>query len=274
MSNNKSPGSDGLPKEFYSTFWDDIKEDLCEMLNNIYLKQELCESQKTAIVKLIYKKGNPKELKNWRPINLLSIDYKILSKILAERLKHVMPTIVSKDQYCGVPNGGITTANSILTNIWDIECKHNRSKLMYLLIDQKKAFDRVNHQYLLKTLKALNLHPNFIQWVQTMYRESYSHIEINGSLTKRINIKRSVRQGCPLSMLLFILTAEGLTQKIKANNKIKGYKITPNIEKKVVAYADDPTIILTDPNSIKESLDTINSYCKASGAEIKTNRKS
>ena len=57
-------------------------------------------------------------------------------------------------------------------------------------------------------------------------------------------------------------------QKIKTNNQIKGYKITPTIEKKIVAYADDTTLILTDPKSIKESVDTINSYCKASGAEI------
>ena len=183
-----------------------------------------------------------------------------------------MPNIVSKDQYCGVPNRGIGTANSILTNIWDIECKYNRNKLMFLLIDQKKAFDRVNHKYLFKTLKALNLPQNFIDWVKIMYKESHSHIKINGSLTKRIKIKRSVRQGCPLSMLLFILTAEGLTQKIKVNTKIKGYKITPSIEKKIVAYADDTTLILTDLTLIKESLNTINSYCKASGAEINTDK--
>ena len=266
MKNNKSPGSDGLTKEFYQTFWDDIKEDLCETMNNIYLKEELCETQKSAIVKLIYKKGDPRELKNWRPISLLNIDYKILSKILANRLKTIMPQLVGKDQYCGVPNRSISSANSILSNIWDIECKYKRSKLMYLLIDQKKAFDRVNHQYLFGTLKALNLPSNFISWVKTMYRDVYSYIEINGKLTRKICIKRSVRQGCPLSMLLFVLTAEGLAQKITTN--IKGYRITPTREKKLVAYADDTTLILTEPKSIQEAIKTINTYCNSSGAEM------
>ena len=268
MSNKKSPGSDGLTKEFYLTFWEDLKEDLCEMMNNTYLKEELCESQKEAIVKLIYKKGCPRELKNWRPISLLNIDYKILSKILANRLKTLMPQLVGKDQYCGVPNRSISTANSILTNIWDIECKYRRSKLMYLLIDQKKAFDRVNHEYLFGTLKALNLPENFITWVKLMYRDVYSYIEINGKLTKKIHIKRSVRQGCPLSMLLFVITAEGLAQMIKTNNNIKGYKITPNQEKKLVAYADDTTLILTEPNSLQEAFKQITNYCSTSGAEL------
>ena len=268
MSNNKSPGSDGLTKEFYTVFWEDLKEELIETINNIYLRGEMTDSQKMAIVKLIYKKGNPKELKNWRPISLLNIDYKLLSKIMANRLKKVMSKITGKDQYCGIPKKSIHTANSILTNIWDIENTYSRSKLMFLLIDQKKAFDRVDHQYLFGTLKALNLPENFIHWVQCMYKNVYSQIEINGTLTKKINIKRSVRQGCPLSMLLFVLSAEGLAEMIRQNQSIKGYKITPSSEKKIVAYADDTTLLLTDKVSIQQSLETIERYCNASGAMI------
>ena len=101
-----------------------------------------------------------------------------------------------------------------------------------------------------------------------MYQDVYSYIEINGKLTKKIRIKRSVRQGCPLSMLLFVLTAEGLAQKITTNTNIKGYRITPTQEKKLVAYADDTTVILTEPKSIKEAIETINTYCNVSGAEM------
>ena len=101
-----------------------------------------------------------------------------------------------------------------------------------------------------------------------MYRDVHSYIEINGKLTKKIHIKRSVRQGCPLSMLLFVITAKGLAQMINTNKNIKGYKITPNQEKKLVAYADDTTLILTEPNSIQEAIKKITNYCSASGAEL------
>ena len=67
MQNNKSPGADGLPKEFYITFWSELKEDICEMLNNIFLKKSLSNSQKQAIIKLLYKKGDPKELEAREP---------------------------------------------------------------------------------------------------------------------------------------------------------------------------------------------------------------
>ena len=74
MSNNKSPGSDGQIKEFYIHFWPDLKEELTELYINIYLSKKLPESQKLAIITLLYKKGDPKLLKNWRPISLLNID--------------------------------------------------------------------------------------------------------------------------------------------------------------------------------------------------------
>ena len=266
MQNNKSPGADGLPKEFYITFWTELKEEICEMLNNIFLKKSLSNSQKQAIIKLLYKKGDPKELKNWRPVSLLNTDYKILSKILANRLKPKMELLTGKDQYCGIQDRSIGMANNILTDMWNIETTYVKNTLIYLVIDQQKAFDRVDHKYLFDILKSLNLPDNFIQWVKIMYKNIYSNIEINGTTTRKINIMRSVRQGCPLSMLLFVLSAEGLAEKIRENKKITGYKINPRTEKKIVAFADDTTLILTNKQSIEESLKTINEYCQASGA--------
>ena len=104
-----------------------------------------------------------------------------------------------------------------------------------------------------------------------IYTDTGSNVEINGATTKKIKILRSVRQGCPLSMLLFVLSAKGLAKKIRANKDIEGYKINPSTEKKLAAYADNTTLILTNTKSIKESLNTIDDYCKASGA--RTNKE-
>ena len=120
MKNEKSPGSDGLTKEFYIIFWNDLKDILKEMLNNIYLANTLSESQKEGIIKLLYKKRNVKELKNWRPISLLNIDYKILTKILANRVKEILPKIIDQDQACGTKGRSINDHLETLTSLTEI----------------------------------------------------------------------------------------------------------------------------------------------------------
>ena len=80
MPNNKSPGNDGLTKEFYETFWEEIKTLFCNSIKKSYQNGELSISQRQALIKLIEKKNkNKKLMKNWRPISLLNIDLKLIS---------------------------------------------------------------------------------------------------------------------------------------------------------------------------------------------------
>ena len=104
MAKEKSPGEDGLPKEFYHKFQDILIPELCELYNNIVLSGKQPISQKNAVIKLLYKKGDHRKLKNWRPVSLLNVDYKILSKIMANRLKLVLENIIPSEQKCGIPN--------------------------------------------------------------------------------------------------------------------------------------------------------------------------
>ena len=233
LNNNKSPGSDGLSKEFYMTFWNDLKEHLTELYLNIFLQRQMTPTQRTAIVKLIYKKNDPHDLRNWRPISLLNIDYKILSSALANRIKPLMEKIINEDQTCGVPGTSIQNNNDILNYIWNItnDPAGNKKGLSYLCIDQEKAFDRIEPNYIMKVLKTLNFGKGFNTWIEILYKEITSQVMINGVLTKPINIQRSVRQGCPISMLLFVIGAEGLAEQIRNNKHIEGYEL-PNGQKK------------------------------------------
>ncbi|CAC5405319.1 unnamed protein product [Mytilus coruscus] len=96
---NKSPGVDGIGKSFYTKFWNIIGEDLIEILNNVYLNGELTESMKTGLILLVYKnKGNRKDLKQWRPISVLCVDYKILTKFLSKNLSKVINKLLDKNQ--------------------------------------------------------------------------------------------------------------------------------------------------------------------------------
>ena len=105
MDNDKSPGHDGITKEFYIKFWDVVKEPLCASVRQSFIAGELSTSQKQAIIKLIEKKDRDKRfIKNWRPISLLNVDMKLISKVLASRLKSVISSIVNENQVAYVNN--------------------------------------------------------------------------------------------------------------------------------------------------------------------------
>ena len=96
MPNNKSPGNDGITKEFYEAFWNDLKTPPVLSVDKAFKVGELSTSTKQAVTKLIEKKDKDKQLiKNWRPISLLNIDTKLVSKVLAEGLKTALPSLIS-----------------------------------------------------------------------------------------------------------------------------------------------------------------------------------
>ena len=108
MKNEKSPGDDEIPKEFYHKFFHLLKDELTELYNNIKFEKIMPDSQKNATVKLLFKKGDHRSLKNWRPISLLNTDYKILSKILTNRISNVLDKIVPIEQKCGIKGRKMT----------------------------------------------------------------------------------------------------------------------------------------------------------------------
>ena len=107
MQSGKSPGADGLPVEFYRRFWGLLGQDLVEILNYSFTHGSLSDSQRLGIIRLLYKKDDPLLLKNWRPISLLNTDYKICTKVLANRLRRVISLVLSGDQTCGIPSRSI-----------------------------------------------------------------------------------------------------------------------------------------------------------------------
>lgn len=103
MARRKAPGSDGLPMEFYLKFWGLLGSDLVRVLNSCFSASRLSRSQRRGVISLSFKKGDRLDPKNWRPISLLNVDYKIASRAIAGRLLKVLSTVVDKDQTCGVP---------------------------------------------------------------------------------------------------------------------------------------------------------------------------
>ena len=118
---DKSPGNDGIKKEFYIKFWDVVKEPLCTSIQQSFKEGKLSTSQKQAIIKLIEKKDRDKRfIKNWRPISLLNVDMKLISKVLASRLKSVISTIVNENHVAYVINRFISESGRLISDVLDI----------------------------------------------------------------------------------------------------------------------------------------------------------
>ena len=269
MQNNKTPGQDGIPKEFYTRYWDILKENITELYNENYVNNSMTESQKLAVLRLLYKKEERKRLKNWRPISLLNTDYKIAATAVANRLRKVLPEIVHEDQTCGIPNRSIYENLFRLRDITQ-HAKKNNTNLILVGLDQEKAFDRVDRTFLEKILEKMNFGPSFQRWIQVLYTGAQGKIINNGWLSDPIEIERGLRQGCPLSPLLYVLVAETLGQAIRKEQEIHGvhYPGGKGITSKITQYADDTTLTLKDEQSVKKCFDIIHRFEAGSGSKL------
>ena len=117
---------------------------LLHVANECFRDGDLCDSMKGSVTRLIFKKrGDRKSLKNWRPISLLNVDYKIISKVITSRLASVIEFIVHSDQTCSVPGRSIFSNVTLLRDIMDFIQQTDECAILVSL-DQEKAFDRVN----------------------------------------------------------------------------------------------------------------------------------
>lgn len=270
MPSNKSPGPDGITAEFYKMFWPELKPILIEIYQTMSESKQMSRSMSRGVITLIYKnKGDKKSLKNWRPISLLNVDYKIIAKVIANRMKGVLRSIISEEQTCCIPGRDIADNIMSIRDVIDFtECEDYEQGIL-LKIDQEKAFDRVSHKYMFNVLKAFNFGEAFINWIRIFYTNISSAVKCNGFLTSYFNIERSVRQGCPLSAMLYTLCAQPLNNIIKAHPNIHGIKI-PNCDKSSLLYqhADDSTFTIKDDKSCEHVMEMLEIYCAASGAKI------
>ena len=136
-----------------------------------------------------------------------------------------------------------------------------------LFLDQEKAFDRMSHTFILKTLRHFGFGEEIIDWINIIYKDCTARVKINGFLTQMFSIERGVRQGCPLSNLLYVLCIEVLCLEIKTNEKIKGLNYMTK-KHKDLSYADDLSILTTSIESLNEIFGTLSKYQNATNAKI------
>ena len=180
MKNDKSPENYGITKEFCEFFWDDIKNSLPDSIKKSFKSGELCTSQKQAVIKLTEQKDRDKRLiKNWRSIFLLNIDTKLISKIIGIRLKKVLNNFISKTQIAYLNNRFISEGGRLISDVVEITDLLKIEGIL-LTVDIEKAFDSVNHLFLVSALEKYGFKNDFIRWTKLLLKNQESCI-INGA---------------------------------------------------------------------------------------------
>ena len=193
MPNGKSPGHGGLTKEFYEHFWDDLKFYFINSLRQFKIDGNVSISQRQAIIKLIAKKGRDKRfVKNWRLISLLNVDTKILSKSLAEKLKNVLPKIISSNQTAYVKNRCMSESGRLISDVIET-CDILDIPGYLVIIDIEKPFGSLDHDFLLSALKNFGFGENFIHWMKVLLNNQQSCVINGGFTTRYFNLEKGVR---------------------------------------------------------------------------------
>lgn len=238
-----------------------------ECIKECYDSKELSPSQKKGLIRISYKKNGRIHIENYRPITLLNVDLKILTRTLAKRMAKVLPRLIHDNQKC-VPGRNITTNIHIVQDLIDA-INSGRDGAALIFLDQEKAFDRMSHEFIFKTLEKFGFGNKFIEWIKIIYSDMISSVKVNGFLTAEFIIKRGVRQGCPLSALIYVLCAEVLGIEIRANKKITGFKYNNGAnEHKVAQYADDMNVCVTNRESIIELFKVLEKFGEATNARV------
>lgn len=245
LPRNNSPGADGLPVEFYATYIDLLAPHLHSLYTEALEIGVLPHSTLQALVVSLLKPGrDPLHISNYRPLSLLNTDYKILSKLLAIRLNQFIPSLVHSDQ-CGFVPGRSTALNirrlhQILLNVTDPGILEG-----CISLDLRQAFDSLRWDYMFSALRRCHIPDTYIAWVKLLYTNPTARARTGRHISEPYAVARGMRQGCPLSPLLFILAMEPLLHKLRAHTGEKGI-LRGRVTHMVSAYADDLILYFRD----------------------------
>ncbi|KAJ1166933.1 hypothetical protein NDU88_007327 [Pleurodeles waltl] len=231
------------------------------------------EEEEPETSQILTSPGERCELKNWRPISLLNVDYKILSKTMVNRVKDAMGEIVHLDQTCGVAGRRVADSLALIRDTIQYITDRNIHAALVCL-DQEKAFDCVSQEFMERVLQGFGSGEWFCHYVRIMYTDIFSSVMVNGWRRDPFPIRSVVRQGCPHSPSVFVLVIELLAEYISKNPSISGIPTPADAKKEVkcTLYMDDVTLFCADGKSVQSLLEGCKDFGKASWSKINVDK--
>jgi hypothetical protein len=303
----KAAGPDGLPAEFYKSFEELIVHNLYNTLIEAHGRGFLPPTMHEGDI-VLYKKGDSRDPRNYRPITLVQVDYKTLASltvvpsvlhamaprrvacelpggvvlrslyspkkiILVARMKKVVSNFVSKKQLGFVPKRLIGEATHLLKLAQAFLDEEGRDGLL-LALDWETAFERVSWEYYHLALEALQFGPIFRGWAKLLSNPKalpMRRIKANGGRSNPFSIKCGVPQGCPFSPLAFLVVAEALTRLIQNDESINGIEINRE-HIKISQFADDTQLFAEKYEDFTKALVRVSIYERATGSKVNAHK--
>lgn len=280
---NKSPGLDGLTFEVYkyiSSHHQPTANLLLNVLNDA-LDGLIPRSWKETRMVMLYKKGDRDLLANWRPLSMINTDAKLFTKLLANRFQKHMARIINPYQ-TGFLHNRLISDNGWITQSLMAHLQHTDkdNPAVGILLDQEKAYDRVHPDYLHKTMLHMGFPDQIVDLISDLFFTTKIHISLNGWLAAPITQARGLRQGDPLSPLLFNIAFEPMLRTLLSHSSLHGFPIPDSctrqtrlslqstIQIKFLAYADDLLIFLRSPGEWQSLQQLLLTYSEASNAKM------
>ncbi|PPQ71498.1 hypothetical protein CVT26_011265, partial [Gymnopilus dilepis] len=285
LPDGKAPGPDGIPHELWKLLHQRHMSDekahlesfnVVKILTRIYNDIERhgidpATSFSKGWMCPIYKKGDKTKISNYRPITVLNSDYKIMTRTLTTRLSNVAPLLIHPDQ-AGFMKGRRIEDQTELAQLMINRCEAEDDNGVIVCLDQEKAYDKIRHDFIWKTLEKLNFPQHFIRTVQSLYGNGTTCVILNGMISDIYKVIRGVRQGDPLSCLIFNMAIESLASMIRKSS-LKGFEIPGDPERLVTTlFADDTTVYLSQDDDLHTLNEILDRWCKCSGAKFNTDK--
>ena len=268
MKDDKTPGPDGLPKEFYVCFWTELSPYIMALYKETMAQGKLNSSARKGLITLIPKKN--KDLTNlnaWRPLTMLNTDYKIIAKVIADRLNTVLPMLISEEQ-TGFMKGRNISENLRRTLDVITYAKRSNTPGVIMSIDFAKCFDSLEFSSIYGALRYFNFGDNFVSWSRMFFTDFSIFTQNYGHISPSFLKGRGCNQGCNISPFYYLLCGEIMLRKIKQNKEIKGIKIDTLICL-ISQFADDTVLYLQyDLNVLNAVIDTFNQIEKQLGLTV------
>lgn len=270
----KAPGPDGMPAIFYQHFWPSVKDDITQMVASFLNSGRMLKELNQSTIILIPKGDEQQSCKDYRPISLCNVSYKIISKVLTNRLQKLMQELISPFQKAFAKGRSITDNILIAHEVLRYIRRHKKGKTGWasIKIDLQKAYDKISWEFLQDLLNYMNFPPLWVQLIMQCVTTVSFRVQVNGGLSEQFLPKAGLRQGDPISPNLFILCVNvlsGLLIKCQ-DSKIKGIKVARGaLTINHLIYADDILLFLKDDiASISEFWDIFKRFEASSGLSI------